>query len=259
LASKYEKGEMSWAAYHREVMLRAIGERFPRRRRVRAATRDATTDNGATAWSEQELALALGPQITWWRNGLYAAKIGSFVALPAVTYDAYQSFRTGFFGMPFHSNSGLFDLMLWVASEALQWLVASFTLGALWPSLLGRRGVHKGLALGAVIVAAAGTETLVSRAFGQPGAFDLATRAVLILGYLGALGVMLDVFTLKKVDRDRWEFVNYLRLRETRWLAAYGATSLLVIGSIVHQIRSGEPLTNLPTTLISDVIAGGHR
>ncbi|WP_141233689.1 hypothetical protein [Geodermatophilus saharensis] len=62
--------------------------------------------------------------------------------------------------------------------------------------------------------------------------------------------------TLKKVERQRWEFIDYLRLRDTRWIAAYGVT-LAVAGSlIVSQVTAGEPLTNVPGALIDTLIPG---
>jgi hypothetical protein len=217
----------------------------------------ADEEPGRGVFSDQELAIALGPRVHWWGNGMYATKVGLFIAGPIAAYDTYRSYQAGVFSSILLSRSGLFDALLWILSEGLTWIIASFALGALWPLIVGRRGVHKGLALGAVVVVAACVDLLLSRSVGQAAQFDVATWAILILAYLGSLAVILDLSTLKNVERRRWEFVDYLRLRDTRWLATYGVTAVLIVFAIIQQIRSGQPLTSVPGSVITGVLKGG--
>ena len=66
--------------------------------------------------------------------------------------------------------------------------------------------------------------------------------------------MILDVTTLKKVERERWEFIDYLRLRNTRWLATYGVVATIAAFTIFQEIRSGQPIINVPESVISGVL-----
>ena len=204
-------------------------------------------------FSDQEIALALGPRIVWWRNAVYATKISALLAIPFIFYDGYLTFRNGVFSNFLQAFDGFFSILQWALSEILVWIAAGFTLGALWPLILGRRGVYKGLTLSIVVIASAGIDVFISHGFNQ-STIDLVTRSVLILSFFEIVAIIIDVSTLKKVERERWEFIDYLRLRDTRWLAAYGAVAAIVAFTIFQQIRSGQPLINIPASVISGVL-----
>ena len=222
-------------------------------RRRRSDTNIAAAEDSVSSFSDQEIALALGPRIGWWGNALYATKISALVAILVVAYDAYQANRSGVFSGFLQARDGFFLALQWVLSEVITWITVGFTLGALWPLIPGRRGVYKGLVLGAVAVVSAGVDYLIARGFSQD-TYDFISWSVLILSFFAIVAIILDVSTLKKVGRKRWEFIDYLRLRDTRWLATYGAVVIIVVFAIIQQIRSGQPLSTVPVSVINSIL-----
>jgi Family of unknown function (DUF6185) len=222
-------------------------------RRRRSDTNKAAAEDTANSFSDQEIALALGPRIGWWGNALYATKISALVAILVIAYDAYQANRSGLFSGFLQARDGFFLALQWVLSEVVTWITVGFTLGALWPLIPGRRGVYKGLVLGAVAVVSVGLDYLIVRGFSQD-TYDYISWSVLILSFFAIVAIILDVSTLKKVGRKRWEFIDYLRLRDTRWLATYGAVVIIVVFAIFQQIRSGQPLSSVPVSVINSIL-----
>lgn len=220
----------------------------------RHGSRQATTNEASSSkYSDQELALAIGPRIGWWRNALYATKIAALLAIIFVAYDVFRNYQNGTFSGLLQNNDGFFGVLQWILSEMLTWTAAGFTLGALWPLLPGRRGVYKGLALSAVAIVSSTADILISRAFGQ-STWDIASWSVLILSFIEIIAIILDISTLKKAERGGWEFIDYLRLRDTRWVATYGVVAIVVIFTIIQQIRSGQPISNVPASVISSIL-----
>ena len=250
VVKKYETGSLSSPAYLIERIFR------PRVERIDPVRKAPALPAGAPM-SAQELAVLLGPRADWWRNGLYALWLGSILAVPVVVYDGYLYYANGILAGAHTSRSGVFELINYVLSEASTWLGSAFVLGSMWSLLPSRRGFYKGFVLGLIAVGAALADWAVSLLVGQSAFYNLTSWPVLVVGYFVILGVIIDVSTLKKVERERWEFIDYLRLRDTRWIATYGATLFIVGSTILHQIQAGEPLTALPSSLTQVILNPG--
>ncbi|KRE54809.1 hypothetical protein ASG92_24685 [Arthrobacter sp. Soil736] len=251
LERQYEKGE----ATSTPSVFRQFVELLPRK--AEAARGDGESSSRENDWklTEQEQALALGPFADWWRNARYAARTGFLLAIPVVAYDSFVAIDSGIAKDWFADMAGTITAINWVIGEVLLWLFASFSLGALWPLIPGRRGFHKGVVLGMIPSAAVGAEFLVVQAL-REGPWDAARFVLLLCSYLALVGIIIDLKTLKKIERQRWEFVDYLRLRDTRWLAAYGLTALTLSNVIFTQVSEGKPLTSIPLSLLSAVTRG---
>lgn len=249
---KYEKGEVTPAAWAQESVLRLLVER---RDAIGYGARGHTTRVVGREFTEQEQALALGPYADWLRNAFHATRIGLFLAIPVIAYDAFAEAHSGTMEAWLSSQGGTLEAIQWVSAEILVWLAASFTLGAFWPLLPGRRGFHKGAVLGGIAGIASAADVMLLRAL-EVDIWDAASFVLLLFSYLAVVGVIIDIKTLKKIERQRWEFVDYLRLRDTRWLAAYGLTGLALVSVVITQVSEGKPLTSLPLTLIDAVTRG---
>lgn len=47
------------------------------------STTRSAEESGDDHWSDREIAIALGPKVRWWDNGLHAVKVGMAVAAPS--------------------------------------------------------------------------------------------------------------------------------------------------------------------------------
>ncbi|TDQ55632.1 hypothetical protein EV188_10528 [Actinomycetospora succinea] len=251
LEKRYQKGAISSVGFLFERAVHPLVRQFDR---VPPATAAGQRESGR---SQLEIAVAVGPRVHWWENALYATKIGAVVAAPVVAYDAYRLYQNGVFAGALTSRSGLFDLLQSAAGELTTWLAGAFALGALWSRVPGRRGFLKGLALGVVVLAASGSDAAVSWAVGQAPFIDFTTFPVLVFGFLATVGLVMDVVTLRKIDRERWELADLLRLRDTRWIATYGATLLIVASSVLHSVQEGLPLTSQLTATVEQAVGSG--
>jgi hypothetical protein len=78
-----------------------------------------------------------------------------------------------------------------------------------------------------------------------------------IVTVLAVIGTVLDLASLRNVEAEGWDVVSVLRLRNTRWLAAYGLVAAAVIVNLAKVIQSGEPITSLPSALLTSVLRLG--
>ena len=252
LQRRVEKAQIGAAKYVAEIVFTPLLRRFVD---DRAITGEKRTLIDVDYMTSQELALSLGPQVHWWRNGVYAAKVGVLLATPAVAYNLYQTSLAGSFSSAWLSRSGVFDVLGIVLAQLLVWFTLAFALGALWAVLPARRGFYKGLQVGLVLLGAQAIDTLIAMWLGQAITTDYVSWSTLVLAFLATLGVVLDVATMKTIERERWEFINYLKLRDTRWVATYGATAILLVSTVFHQVVAGETLGSV-TTSIGQVVTG---
>jgi hypothetical protein len=255
LERQYEKGEPTPTMSVHESIFRRFVELLPRKSEPTHGLADSSSRDNHWQLTDQEQALALGPFADWWRNALYAARTGFLLAIPVIAYDSFVALDSGMVLDWFVDQAGTIAAVSWVVGEVSLWLIASFTLGALWPLIPGRRGFHKGVVLGIIPSTAVGVDFLVFQALGE-GPWDAARFVLLFCSYLAVVGIIIDLKTLKKIERQRWEFVDYLRLRDTRWLAAYGLTALTLSNVVFTQVSEGKPLTSIPLSLLSAVTRG---
>jgi hypothetical protein len=242
IESRFKKGTISSAEYASELSAAAAG-----------------TPPDPLSIDARDTAVAMGPRADWWHNGLFSMRVGAVVASPAVAYDIYQYYVNQTFASAATSRGAALELLRIIMGEATLWLSAGFTLGALWILLPGRRGFYKGLALGALVVGAWAADALLSFFVGQASYIDFRSSPVLIVGFLIAVGIVVEIATLKKVERERWELTNFLKLKDTRWIATYGATIFLIGATVFHQVQAGEPLTSLPAAIGEMITNGGGQ
>jgi hypothetical protein len=75
-----------------------------------------------------------------------------------------------------------------------------------------------------------------------------------VVTVLSAIGVVLDLASLRSSEGGGWDVMSILRLRNTRWLAAYGLVAAAVLANLFKVIQNGDPITSLPSTFLSSVL-----
>ncbi|SNS15457.1 hypothetical protein SAMN04488107_1641, partial [Geodermatophilus saharensis] len=185
MEARYERGHVTPAVHVQELGLREVLSWYHHRTFEQLPSDPSETDDRRL--SDQELAISLGPCVDWWSNAVYAARVGLVLAVPVVAYDGYIWVHSGTFDRAWQLGAGFLDVVHWMVPELLIWLTASFSLGAFWTLIPGRRGIIKGLLLGAVVVLADSANGLLARLLGQ-ASFDIASWGLLVTSYLAVLG-----------------------------------------------------------------------
>lgn len=190
-----------------------------------------------------DVALAIGPRAHWWDNGIIAAKVGAILSTPATAYFSYMQTRDGREGA-FNSYLGSLRLLSYVVWEIGFWVVAAFTLGCLWTTLPGRRGLTKasilwaGFAIPFVIGFVIGREVLHQLPFSGTG-----LHFPLLLLDLFLIGLALEWLTLRDVDTVRvygWQFL--VTLYGVRGLISTLAVTVPLLATLIgvyFQVKSG--------------------
>lgn len=175
-----------------------------------------------------DVALAIGPGVSWWENGVRGAQIGAFLGAPATIYFSYTKTESGKIGA-FDSHLGLLRLLCSVIWESGFWVIAAFVLGCLWTSLPGRRWPVKGTVLWAGFAIPFAVDFILGQEILHQGvvaeqSLGLPTgeilRLLLLLFELCLVGLVFDWLTFRDADR--------LRIRKWRLLATlYGVRELV--------------------------------
>jgi hypothetical protein len=162
--------------------------------------------------SPGDVALGMGPKAGWWENGVLAVRLGwPFWLAPAgLLVYLNLSKAKDFFHPPVWAPSPL-DIAGLVLDEVGFWVGASFALGALWPYLVGRRGLLKGLVVAAVYAVAVGTSELVGSLLGQIRP-PLYIRASLLAVFLALVGIRMDRATISFRTRGWNRLLDLYRL-----------------------------------------------
>jgi hypothetical protein len=185
----------------------------------------------------RQLALALGPEASWWRNGIVALTYGLLLAIVPLVYYAYVvASRQLLPDISSNAYLGVFDLVNSMAYELAFWAVAAFVLGALYPYLPGANGALKGATLAAVYGVANGLATWLL----PGGGSDWFFRFLQLVLFLSLLGIVLDWRTLA-VNRIGWRhLIAHYQVRDIRVIAGYLAPAVGALIVIVAQLRSGQ-------------------
>jgi hypothetical protein len=133
-------------------------------------------------------------RLSWWENGLFAARWGAVLGIPMVALFMYVLItdeETRWF-----EQSPSFRVMKFVivlANEAAVWVVAALVLGCLYTSLPGGRyGWVKGLSLALVFTLAEGTGLLARMLTGEDFGIEWLFRPLQVTLFLMALGIVMD-------------------------------------------------------------------
>lgn len=204
-----------------------------------------------------DLALALGPQPTWWKNGVAAIRLGLWLALVPLTYQLYVLITQDVVRLlSLHTYFGGFTLVDGILRELAFWLVAAAVFGMLYPYLPGKNGVYKGAALTSVYVISRIVSEAVLFALGIGHWSGTLFRILQLLLFLTGLGVLLDRQTLQTYRMPTEQLADRYQLRNTRVLLSYLSPLALTLIGIGQQILSGqaqaavmEVLRNLPHIL----------
>ncbi len=183
-------------------------------------------DAGATA-------LALGPADTWWDNGKQAVRAGALLIVAPVGFYVYITWRGGGLN-PLTYPFGLVDVLSTAAAVVIAWLVALFTFGALLPYLRGTRAPFKGVVLGTVALAVDAADAAIRHALGVAPYSTFLVDGLLAIAVFGTLGLLLDVRTLQRHNRDSGLLGTLYRVGHMR-VAVTFATTLLVVGVGIWQ------------------------
>jgi hypothetical protein len=187
--------------------------------------------------SPRELALALGPRASWWHNGTLAMRWGLLLATVPLAFYVYV-LASRRLSSDFSSRSffGVIDVFQSSAYQVVFWLAAAFTLGALYPYLVGMNGAIKGAALSALYGAATGLAVWILPGGGSNWFF----RFLQLFLFLAVLGVVLDWQALV-LTRTNWrQLVDHYQLRDVRVVAGYLAPAIGALIVIVDQLHSGQ-------------------
>lgn len=199
--------------------------------------RDEEQASGSRVADARAHALEPGPHPDWWANAVASVRLGALVAvLPAVHYlYAAWAQRRGEWGLGV-SPFGLLDASLWLLYEYAFWLVASFTLGALYLRLPGRTGVVKGFVLGSVFaLAQAAAEAL-------PGRYDVvslpfvAAEAIVVLALVG---LFVDLRTVRLRNLGWQDLLALYDAGEWQLRLRYVGVALPVLFVLAQQVISG--------------------
>ncbi len=223
LETRYLAGELTRDAHAQEVA------------RLRAGRRTLPPP-GLAPTDPRRLALALGPDGTWWGNAMAALRIGRWLMIPAVAY--YVIVLVTRIDVIVGPNStALLGVVVGLALELSTWLGGSFAMGALYLYLPGRTGLPKGAALAAVFIASVGLGVLI----GDESAGSWTFRALEVTVFFLALGVLLDRETLIEHGLPPWRRLATLyHLSNVRITGGYAATLAAILLGVAQQLLSGQ-------------------
>ncbi|WP_229870649.1 DUF6185 family protein [Streptomyces phaeofaciens] len=147
--------------------------------------------------------LALGPQDTWWGNGVRAARYAALVSTPFAGLLTWaQTLRGDALNGTLYDPFGFPDVVWSAASWVFAFASAGFLLGALWRRLPGRRGPVKALPLAVAYAAPVGLFAVGNHLLGEEqDVLALASAAVLFVLTLTGLAMDLDTF---RAERAFW-------------------------------------------------------
>jgi len=197
----------------------------------------------------RNLALSLGPEDTWWQNGVCAVRYGIYLAALPIGYALYVTLTKSL-----HSSTSyvsVIDVAGAILTETAFWTTAAFTLGALLPYLPFRNGVLKGATLAVVWATAVLAGSLATTSGDR---VDPSFRFFELLMFLGLLGLLLD---LRTVGAKGWDgLIALYSAGQTRIAlgylapiagAAYVIGAQLLSGDAQHAIQ--EALNRAPSLL----------
>ncbi len=197
-----------------------------------------------------ELVIAFGPADTWWKNGVYAARVGLVLGVLPTAYFTYRSTLPGMWGA-LDSYFGALHVMRAAVEGYAFWGIASFTLGALWTMLPGTRGPVRGLALAAVYGISVGLHGVVNRLLEQTPADRAILRALILTVVLVIVGVAMERRAVGVADdqglRGQRSLVRLYGLRQLGpTLATVVPLAAAAVG-IYFQIKTGGAGGDAPT------------
>lgn len=191
--------------------------------------------------SPTALALSTGPEQTWWDNARTATKIGLVAAAFPMSFYIYVLLTRQVTRLwePF----GFFDaiyLLLGFMDELTFWVVAAFVLGALFPYLPFRNGALKGMALSGIYLAGYLVQLLLQAWLGHTVDLGWVTRVLELLLFLTAVGITMDILTLKGHTIYWKTIIEFYNMKDVRVAISYASPLLLSALVIGQQILSGS-------------------
>ena len=184
-----------------------------------------------------DLALSFGPCDSWWENGATAVRLAVPIALILGTQYVYLTVAanggSALGAWPF----GSFSFVFWVLEEIAFWLVAAFTVGALFAHLPGRTGMLKGAVVGLTYSASVLAAQLVPLG---PDVLSWVYIAVSTSLYLALVGLALDAYSLRGATSVPLQLTRYYRLGDPRSLAGYVTPLVLAVLFLAQQLISGD-------------------
>ncbi|MFD3442780.1 DUF6185 family protein [Streptomyces sp. NPDC058685] len=180
-----------------------------------------------------DAALSLGPRDSWWSNGVRAARIAQWIALPFSGVLIWQSMFYGdaltgtlydSFGLP----DALLEFVFWQVGYAS----AGFLLGAYWYQLPGRRGPVKAIPLSIAYTAPIGLFALGNWALDEEQT-NLALGSAAMLLVLTLTGIVMDLDTFR-TERRFWQSKLELLLSvyQMRYFSLQGAWILAQLAAL---------------------------
>ena len=210
--------------------------------------------------SPHRLGLALGPRNTWWENGQLAVTIGWKLALFPIVFYIYVLLTQGGVEAFSSSTMAVFQIARGVLDEIAFWLVAAFIMGCLYaylPTYLPwNNGALKGVALAGVYGLSLGFDALIHAWTGQALSTSWFFRTLELVVFLVALGVLMDVTTVREKGYYWRHIFDFYPLRDARFILGYLSPLAIVLITVGQQLLSGqaqeaivELIKTLPATI----------
>jgi hypothetical protein len=178
------------------------------------------------------VALALGPEGTWWANGIATVKSGAYLAIGPIGFDIFIAWNDGSLSLrnfPF----GLQDTVGYGVSVAISWLTGLFLFGVLVPYLRGTRTPLKGVAFGLIALLAYGADAALRHGLGVAPYPTWIVDGLMAVALFATTGLFLDFRTLQNYEEQPLLGTIY-RLGSVR-VAVTSVTAVIVVGVSLWQ------------------------
>lgn len=149
-------------------------------------------------YSVVDIALAWGPESSWWANAHHAAKLAFFFGIPAsvalVWVSSVPDYRNWL--LVLHEHNGLLEIAAKLLAWQIAWAGAGLVLGALWRVLPGRHSPVRALSLTLSYALPVGVAALLSRITDTEPGFALL-HVLLMLTVLTLTSLWMDMATFR--------------------------------------------------------------
>jgi len=213
-----------------------------RKRFFRTSQRGERQDPGFTALAPENdsidpgpVALAMGPEDSWWHNGWRCVYIGAPLTVLPTAYFLYENWL-----WPIDYRVGLIDNLQLVIATPIAWLAICFIYGCLQPYLRGESAPMRGATLGLVALISFTLDAIPTYLLHGPHYSHFLLDGLINIGFCVTLAILMDSAVLRRYHVKIGRLIDFYHISTIRVGAAYALTISIALIGVWQQVHVGN-------------------